>query len=121
MLSQMCKKKPQISVLISLNKIHLQLYLIHVVLCFIFFFILEICRNKYLSKQRISKILSLKWKSQIFRYKYISTHFLTFGGSVFLTIYIPMKTNCAPLFAALFLNYIEVDVIHILLRKKEQK
>ena len=52
----------------------------------------------------------------------IDNIFVTFGERVFQqTIGIPMRTNCAPLLADLFLYYYEADFMQELLRKKDQK
>jgi len=52
----------------------------------------------------------------------IDNIFVIFGRLVFQqTVGIPMGTNCAPLFADLFLYSYEVDFIQGLLKKKEKK
>ena len=52
----------------------------------------------------------------------IDNIFVMFGGRVFQqTVGIPMGTNCAPLFADLFLYSYEAYFIHGLLRKNEKK
>ena len=52
----------------------------------------------------------------------IDNIFVTFGGRVFQqTVGIPIKTNCAPLLADLFLYYYEADFMQELLRKKDKK
>ena len=52
----------------------------------------------------------------------IDNIFVIFGGRVFQqTVRIPIGTNCASLFADLFLYWYEVDFIQRLLKKNEKK
>ena len=52
----------------------------------------------------------------------IDNIFVQYGGRVFQqTIGIPMGTNCAPLFADLFLHSYEAEFLQSLLDKKKKK
>ena len=52
----------------------------------------------------------------------IDSTFVFFGGRVFQqTVGTPMGTNCAPLFADLFLYSYEADLIQRLLKRKRKE